>query len=44
VDHPGELGRRFDAAMLDIHHGAAPLGYRPTCFLEMVQVNFGGFT
>jgi len=39
--HSGELERRFDAAMLDIYHGAAPLGYRPTRFLEMVQV-YGG--
>lgn len=35
------LGRRFDAAMLEIYHGAARLGYRPTRFLEMVQV-YGG--
>lgn len=35
------LERRFDAAMLDIYHGAARLGYRPTRFLEMVQVHGG---
>ncbi len=31
------LERRFDAAMLDIYHQAARLGYRPTRFLEMVR-------
>ena len=36
-----QLQRRFDAAMLDIYHGAARLGYRPTRFLEMVQVHGG---
>lgn len=36
-----ELVRRFDEAMLDIYHGAARLGYRPTRFLEMVQVHGG---
>lgn len=36
-----DLERRFDAAMLDIYHGAARLGYLPTRFLEMVQV-YGG--
>jgi hypothetical protein len=35
------LERRFDAAKLDIHHGAARLDYRPTRFLEMAQV-YGG--
>ncbi len=35
------LERTFDAAMLDIYQGAARLGYRPTRFLEMVQV-YGG--
>jgi hypothetical protein len=41
VDESPELERRFDAAMLDIYHGAAQLGYRPTRFLEMVQVHGG---
>ena len=41
VDDSGRLERRFDAAMLDIYHGAARLGYRPTRFLEMVQVHGG---
>jgi hypothetical protein len=41
VDDLTQLERRFDAAMLDIYHGAARLGYRPTRFLEMVQVNGG---
>ncbi len=41
MDDSAALGRRFDAAMLDIYHGAARLGYRPTRFLEMVQV-YGG--
>jgi hypothetical protein len=41
VDESRELERRFDAAMLDIYHGAARLGYRPTRFLEMVQT-YGG--
>ncbi len=27
--------------MLDIYHGAARLGYRPTRFLEMVQLHGG---
>jgi hypothetical protein len=31
------LERRFDAAMIDIYHEAARLGYRPTRFLEMVR-------
>jgi hypothetical protein len=35
------LERRFDAAMMDIYHSAARLGYRPTRFLEMV-VEHGG--
>lgn len=35
------IERRFDAAMLEIYHGAARLGYRPTRFLGMVQV-YGG--
>jgi hypothetical protein len=41
VDDLDRVGRRFDAAMLDIYHGAARLGYRPTRFLEMVQVHGG---
>lgn len=41
VDDSPELERRFDAAMLDIYHSAARLGYRPTRFLEMVQVSGG---
>jgi hypothetical protein len=41
VDGGTDLGRRFDSAMLDIYHGAARLGYRPTRFLEMVQVHGG---
>jgi hypothetical protein len=41
VDDSPELERRFNAAMLDIYHGAARLGYRPTRFLEMVQVHGG---
>jgi hypothetical protein len=41
VDDAAGLERKFDAAMLDIYHGAARLGYRPTRFLEMVQV-YGG--
>jgi hypothetical protein len=41
LDELSELERRFDAAMLDIYHGAARLGYRPTRFLEMVQVHGG---
>lgn len=41
MDDSTELESRFDAAMLDIYHGAARLGYRPTRFLEMVQV-YGG--
>lgn len=41
MDDSGELERRFDGAMLDIYHGAARLGYRPTRFLEMVQT-YGG--
>lgn len=35
------LERRFDAAMMDIYHSAARLGYQPTHFLEMV-VEHGG--
>ena len=35
------LERRFDAAMLDVYHGAARLGYWPTRFLEMV-IEHGG--
>ena len=31
------LERGFDAAMIDIYHEAARLGYRPTRFLEMVR-------
>lgn len=30
--------------MLEIYHGAARLGYRPTRFLEMVQVHGGVVT
>ena len=41
MDDRAALERRFDAAMLDIYHGAARLGYRPTRFLEMVQVHGG---
>jgi hypothetical protein len=41
MEDRARLERRFDAAMLDIYHGAARLGYRPTRFLEMVQV-YGG--
>ena len=41
MDDARLLERRFDAAMLDIYHGAARLGDRPTCFLEMVQVHGG---
>lgn len=41
MDDSAGLERRFDAAMLDIYHGAAKLGYRPTRFLEMVQT-YGG--
>ncbi len=44
MESPSEierLERRFDAAMLDIYHAAARLGYRPTRFLEMV-VDRGG--
>lgn len=41
MDDSAHLERRFDAAMLDIYHGAARLGYRPTRFLEMVQVHGG---
>jgi hypothetical protein len=41
VGRTARLERRFDAAMLDIYHGAARLGYRPTRFLEMVQVHGG---
>ena len=41
MDDSGPLERRFDAAMLDIYHGAARLGYRPTRFLEMVQTHGG---
>jgi hypothetical protein len=41
VDDSAGLKRRFDAAMLEIYHGAARLGYRPTRFLEMVQT-YGG--
>ena len=35
------LERRFDAAMMDIYHSAARLGYRPTRFLEMVHEHGG---
>ena len=35
------LERRFDAAMEDIYHAAARLGYRLTRFLEMVR-QYGG--
>lgn len=35
------LERRFDAAMLEIYHSAARLGYRPTRFLEMVREHGG---
>jgi hypothetical protein len=41
MEDRAHLERHFDAAMLDIYHGAARLGYRPTRFLEMVQV-YGG--
>jgi hypothetical protein len=41
LDNSANLERRFDAAMLDIYQGAARLGYRPTRFLEMVQVHGG---
>jgi hypothetical protein len=41
MEDRAHLERRFDAAMLDIYHGAARLGYRPTRFLEMVQVHGG---
>lgn len=41
MDDRAALERRFDAAMLDIYHGASRLGYRPTRFLEMVQVHGG---
>ena len=41
MDNSATLERRFNAAMLDICHRAARLGYRPTRFLEMVQVNGG---
>lgn len=41
MDDSAGLERRFDAAMLDIYHGAAKLGYRPTRFHEMVQT-YGG--
>ena len=41
MDDSANLERRFDAAMLDIYQGAARLGYRPTRFLEMVQVHGG---
>lgn len=44
MDNSATLERRFDAAMLDIYHGAARLGYRPTRFLEMVQVHGGAET
>ena len=37
----GLLERRFDAAMRNIYDEAACLGYRPTRFLEMVQVHGG---
>ena len=33
--------RRFHAAMEDIYHQAARLGYRPTRFLQMVQAHGG---
>ena len=35
------LERRFDAAMIEIYHSAARLGYRPTRFLEMVREQGG---
>lgn len=41
MDNSATLERRFDVAMLDIYHAAARLGYRPTRFLEMVQVHGG---
>ena len=41
MDDLVNLERRFDAAMLDIYQGAARLGYRPTRFLEMIQVHGG---
>ena len=41
MEDRAHLERRFDAAMLDIYHEAARLGYRPTRFLEMVQVHGG---
>lgn len=41
MEDRAHLERRFDAAMLDIYHVAARLGYRPTRFLEMVQVHGG---
>jgi hypothetical protein len=41
VDEGASLERRFDAAMIDIYHEAARLGYRPTRFLEMVRQDGG---
>lgn len=41
MEDRARLERRFDAAMLDIYHCAARLGYRPTEFLKMV-IEHGG--
>lgn len=41
MEDRAHIERRFDAAMLDIYHSAARLGYRPARFLEMVQVHGG---
>jgi hypothetical protein len=41
MEERAHLERRFEAAMLDIYHSAARLGYRPTRFLEMVQIHGG---
>ncbi len=41
MDDSRGLEQHFDAPMLDVYYGAARLGYRPTRFLEMVQVHGG---